>query len=99
MRTFLVERVAFERSLLADLRCPIMSGSTDAELAMLHRCSVRYVRALRDEMQRDALAAEVVALAEQILAAEAATNTTPGEVVLRALRNELARVSFAEAAE
>lgn len=77
-------------SLAHDLRCPLMSGSTDAELAELHGVRAQDVRALRDQMHRDALSAEVEAIAREI--GRVLGSAAPVDVIVtRAMRAALRR--------
>jgi len=53
-------------ALRRDLGCPIMSGASDEELAADHGVPAQLVRELRDQMEMDALSAELLAEAREI---------------------------------
>ena len=68
-------------ALAHDLRCPLMSGCTDEELAADHGVTARHVRELRDQMAHDALSADVLATAREI--ARLTGSAAPLDVIVR----------------
>lgn len=74
-----------------DLRHPLWATAPDEELARMHGVSSREVRELRDEMERDALSAEVLGYARHIAALTGCADPL-GVIVRRCMRGTVRRI-------